>query len=182
MDYFPGQHTFLRAELKQVVLFRLKKLSSLSMHHFRRAAVLLSIPFIIVLQVVIHIYLNVWVSDPHPTHTVLCAAFDGVFNLFYYLPPLRKSERTRFPVLPYKVDEAIAKGIQFWRCRCVVDDRLQRFGVHLHAVPVALGKGWHCALLLLWCSGGPLLEMLADHACSRGQCMCSHRPKWTRPR
>lgn len=70
------------------------------------------------------------------------------------------------PVQPYDVDEALTGSVDRWRRRCVVDDGLQRYGVHMHTVPVALRDGWPGALLLLWCSGGPLLETLTDDGCA----------------
>ena len=107
-----------------------------------------------------HTHYDVLVSDPHPAHLVLRAAFDRLFWLLSGIPS------GRLPVPPYEVDKAIADGVRLRRWRCVVDDRLQRYGVHLYAVPVTLGEGWSCALLLLRCSGGPLLEMLADNGCA----------------
>src|SRR5579871_3560454 len=129
---------------------------SLSTRHFRGAAIL-GVPIVPAAQVVIHVYHDVLVSDPHPAHLVLRVAFD---RLFYLLSVIWSGG---LPVLPYEVNKAIANGV---RLRCVVDNRLQRYSVHLHAVPVALGESWPRALLLLRCSGGPLPEMLTDNGCA----------------
>ncbi len=135
-------------------------MSFLRMRRYRRAAILM-VPGVVVAQEVIHPHREILVSNPHPAHILQYAAFDRLS----YLLSLGIRAR-RHPVQPYNVDETLIESVVCWRCRCVVDDRLQRYGVHLHTVPVALGKGGPGALILLWCSGGPLLEMLADNGCA----------------
>jgi hypothetical protein len=65
---------------EQAVSFRARKMSSLSTRHLRRAAIL-GVPIVPVAQVVIHVHHDVLVSDPHPAHLVLRAAFDQLFYL-----------------------------------------------------------------------------------------------------
>src|SRR5262245_25600330 len=90
---------------EQAVRFSARGTWSSSLRHFRRAAIL-TVPIIPITQVVIHAHHNILVSDPHPAHIVLCAAFD---RLFYRLSRIRCR---RLPVLPYEVDKAIGGGVR----------------------------------------------------------------------